>query len=284
MSGRVVVLGSVNVDLVAHTARLPRPGETVVATHFSHLMGGKGANQAVAAARAGAQVVLCGAVGHDGFGHAARAALAEENVDVERVVSVAEPTGVAFVVVEESGENQIVVVAGANACADGRDLDWRVGDVATAVLEVPIAAVERFFSEARDAGAMTVLNAAPATADARRLIPLCDVVCVNAGERETLGELTADTAWVITLGAAGIRVVDADGELILPPHDVTVVDTVGAGDAACGALVAALAAGLTLRRAAARANAAGALAVRAVGARSAPTTLEIDQQLEVGHD
>jgi ribokinase len=152
VSGRVVVLGSVNVDLVAHTAVLPRAGETLLASGFAQLMGGKGANQCIAAARAGASVVLCGAVGNDAFGDAALADLVREKVDVRRVVRVDEPTGIALVTVEESGENQIVVVAGANLHAPGGSVDWRPGDVAVAVLEVPIVAVERFLSEARAAG------------------------------------------------------------------------------------------------------------------------------------
>jgi ribokinase len=277
-----VVLGSVNVDLVVRTARLPVAGETLAAADYTQLMGGKGANQAVAAARAGARVQLRAAIGADAFGEAALDALAAEHVDARRVQRVDAPTGVALVVVDDSGENQIVVVAGANALADGQGVEWEAGDVALAVLEVPIEAVERFFVEARAAGATTVLNATPADAAARRLLPHADVVCVNAGELEAIGGVADAPAWVVTLGADGLRVIDADGEAALAAHEIQVVDTVGAGDATCGVLAAALADGKSLRDAAVRANAAGALAVRGPGARTAPTKAEVDELLEAG--
>jgi ribokinase len=276
----VVVLGSVNVDLVAHTAVLPRAGETVSGSSFAQSHGGKGANQAVAASRAGAEVVLCAAVGTDGFGEAALAALVRDDVDTALVARVEGPTGVALVIVEESGENQIVVVAGANRRAVGRGVVWRHGDVASAVLEVPVGAVEEFFTEARSAGATTVLNAAPATSEASRLLPLCDVVCVNEVEFEALGNSVGEASLVVTLGSEGVRVVDADGESLLAAHAVEVVDTVGAGDAFCGVLAAELAAGLPLRDSVARANAAGAVAVQTRGARTSPTARELDEFLE----
>ncbi|HZJ26468.1 MAG TPA: ribokinase [Acidimicrobiia bacterium] len=279
MTGRVIVLGSVNVDLIARTAALPKAGETVSGSSFTQSHGGKGANQAVAAARAGAAVMLCAAVGTDGFGDAALSALEADDVDTGLVSRVEDPTGVALVTVEESGENQIVVVAGANLRAVGRGVSWRPGDVASAVLEVPIAAVEEFFAEARAAGAMTVLNAAPATSRASRLLSLCDVVCVNEAELESLGGSVAGAALVVTLGPAGVRVVDGEGELSVVGHTVEVIDTVGAGDATCGVLAAGLAAGSPLRDAVVRANAAGALAVRARGARTSPTAAELDEFL-----
>lgn len=280
VSGRVVMLGSVNVDLTVRTAVLPRAGETVAGSSFTKSPGGKGANQAVAAARAGAEVVLCAAVGADELGEEALCALARDGVNTDWVARVEEPTGVAVILVEESGENEIVVVAGANASAQGRGVRWRQGDVAAAVLEVPLGAVEDFFEEARAAGVLTILNAAPASSSAARLLPLADVVCVNERELDVLGGAAGKAALVVTLGARGIRVVDVEGSFSIPVHPVQVVDTVGAGDAACGVLAAALADGLPLRESVVRANAAGALAVRAVGARSAPTAGEIDEFLE----
>jgi ribokinase len=279
VGGRVVILGSVNVDLTARTAVLPERGDTVAGSSFVRAGGGKGANQAVAAVRAGAEVVLCGAVGRDGFGDDAVADLGEAGVSTERVVRVDEPTGVALVLVEDSGENEIVVVAGANCRADGRGFDWRPGDVAAAVLEVPGAAVEAFFADAGAAGATTFLNAAPASEGAAKLCQLSDVVCVNERELAALGGVGDCACLVVTLGADGVRVVDADGELVLPAYDVEVVDTVGAGDALCGVLLASLAAGQTLREAVVRANAAGALAVQRFGARSSPSASEIDEFL-----
>ena len=279
MAGRVVVLGSVNTDLVATTEVLPARGETVAGLGFSRSQGGKGANQAVAAARDGAEVVLCGAVGADPFGDEALAALAADGVEVSRAARVGEPTGVALIVVERSGENVIVVVAGANARASGAGFAWRPGDVAAAVLEVPVDAVEEFFVAARAGGATTCLNAAPVVPGAERLLGLCDVVCVNEVELAALGGNVGDAALVATLGPQGVTVVDGDGTLELAAHEVDVVDTVGAGDATCGVLVAGLAAGLSLRDAAVRANAAGAMTVRAAGARTSPHRDELDDFL-----
>jgi ribokinase len=284
MVGRVVVLGSVNVDLTVRAARLPRAGETVLGSHLSRSHGGKGANQAVAAARAGAVVSLCGAVGNDAAGDAAIEALVAERVDVERVVRVPEPTGTAIVMVDDDGENAIVVVAGANLRAGGGGVDWRAGDVAAAVLEIPLGAVETFFAEARRAGATTVLNAAPAQSAAARLLPLADVVCVNEGELEALGgapggQPPGGAAVVVTLGSRGIRLLDGEGSFHVPAHAVPVVDTVGAGDAVCGVLAASLAEGRTLRDSVVRANAAAAMAVRAAGARSSPTAAELERFL-----
>jgi len=279
MAGRVVMLGSVNVDLVATVAMLPRPGETIWGSSFPHSQGGKGANQAVAAARAGADVALCGAVGTDVFGDGALAALAGEGVKTNRVARVAEPTGTALILVEESGENEIVVVAGANRHAHGRGFPWRPGDIAAAVLEVPIDAIDGFFTEARAAGAITFLNAAPVTDAAARLLPLCDVVCVNERELEPLQRSVGSAPLVVTLGSRGVRVIDAGGEFSVPGHSVEVVDTTGAGDAVCGVIAAGLAAGRPLTDAVVRANAAGAMAVGAPGARTAPTAKELDEFL-----
>ena len=228
--------------------------------------------------RGRATVVLCAAVGTDEFGDRAIAALAAENVGVDRVARVEEPTGVALILVEESGENEIVG-RGANNHADGSGFAWRRGDIAAAVLEVPTPTVEVFFAEARAAEATTFLNAAPATGDAAPVIAL-----VRRGVRErartrVTGGAVGGAAFVVTLGPRGVRVVDRHGELSLPAHAVDVIDTVGAGDATCGVLAAGLAEGLSLRDSAVRANAAGAMTVRAAGARTSPTANEIDEFL-----
>ena len=263
-------------DFVVRTSALPRPGETVSGSGFTQAHGGKGANLAVAAARAGGDVVLYAAVGTDSFGNAALDVLAREGIDLAGAARVTDATGIAVILVDDTGENEIVVVAGANARAEGRGAAWQPGDVAAAVLEVPIDAVEDFFTAARAGGATTFLNAAPATPDAARLVGLCDVVCVNEHELTALGGSVGTAALVVTLGSRGLRVVDGDGEFSAPGHTVEVVDTVGAGDAMCGVLVAELARGRSLRDAAVRANAAGALTVRAAGARTSPTRAEVD--------
>ncbi len=276
---RVVILGSVNVDLVARARRLPRPGETVMGSGFSESHGGKGANQAVAAARAGAEVVLCAAVGTDGSGDRAISDLLNEGVNCDRVARVGEPTGLAIVLVDDEGENEIVVVEGANARASGVGVAWRRGDVAAAVLEVPIGEVRGFFREARSSGATTLLNAAPADPRAGPLVSLSDVVCVNERELETLGGLVGGVTFVVTRGANGVVVFDGDGEFEVGAHPVSAFDTVGAGDTICGFLAAGLAAGLPVRAAVVRANAAAALSVTRSGARSSPTAAEVDEFL-----
>ncbi len=285
VSGRVVVLGSVNVDLTVATPRLPSPGETVLGSSVTRRHGGKGANQAVAAARAGADVSLCGAVGKDSFGDEALEALVREGVDVRRVARVPQPTGTAVVLVADGGENEIVVIPGANLHARCGGMDWRPDDVAMAVLEVPLDAVEAFLGEARSGGATTVLNPAPASRQAACLLHLADVVCLNEMELETLGLELAEpapgrAAIVVTLGSRGLRLVHEDGIFDLPAHRVPVVDTVGAGDAVCGTLAAGLAEGRSLAESSVRANAAAAMAVRVAGARTSPTRAELEAFLE----
>ncbi len=276
-TGRVVVLGSINVDLVARGGTLPTAGETAMALTFAEHQGGKGANQAVAAARAGALVTMFGAVGSDDFGSRALGALATEGIDVAGVVRVEPTTGVALIVVDDAGENQITVVPGANALARGDDAALLAGDVVSAVLEVPVVAVRALFEAARAVGATTFLNAAPVVGGVGELLPLADVVCVNEGELAALGgDEAVPGDLVVTLGAAGMRVRESGVETMIEPHEVAVVDTVGAGDASCGAMVAGLAARLSLVESARRGNAAGALTVMGLGARSSPTEAEID--------
>ncbi|HXY43921.1 MAG TPA: ribokinase [Acidimicrobiales bacterium] len=277
MTGRVVILGSVNIDFTAVTPLLPKPGTTVAATAFTQSQGGKGANQAVAAARTGSDVVFLGAVGTDALGDGALDALAAEGVDIELVRRVQQPTGVALVIVEQSGENEIVIVAGANQAARGRGFSWRRGDVAAAVLEVPVEAVEDFFNEARAGGAVTLLNAAPAVPGAERLVDSADIVCVNQAELDALGHTVGAASLIVTLGPGGARVEHGGDVYVVPGWPVQVVDTVGAGDTFCGVLAARLAAGRGVREAAELANRAAALSVTRAGARSSPTLSEIEE-------
>lgn len=283
--GRVVVVGSVNVDLVCRAPHLPRPGETVLGSAFEVLPGGKGANQAVAAARAGADTVLVARVGGDDFGAVQRAQLEAAGVDVGPVgVCRHDPTGVALITVADDGENSIVVVPGANAklrvehvgdAVAGGVLDGAA--VLLAQLEVPLPVVEAAFAAARAAGVRTVLNPAPAQALPAGLLALTDVVVCNEVERAALGDSLGAVAEVVTtLGSLGVRWSGGS----VAPHRVEVVDTTGAGDAFCGAFAAALAAGLGTAAAVRRGNAAGALACTAVGAQtSSPTAARIDALL-----
>jgi ribokinase len=285
MSGaEVVVVGSVNADLVVSVARLPRPGETVVGGTFARFGGGKGANQAVAAARLGAHVAFVGAIGADDLGDEALRELASEGIDVSAVARLdGVASGVAAIVVDERGENQIAVASGANGALGGEAvaaaLERPAGARGVVLLghEVPEAAVVAGIEAARGAGWPAVLNPAPA-----RALP-ADVAGVvltpNADEaRELAGaddpeaaarSLAATTGApvLVTLGAEGALLLDREVER-LPAPAVEVVDTTGAGDAVNGALAAELAAGRPLRDAVRFALAAAALSTRVAGARA----------------
>ncbi len=273
---RVVVVGSVNADLVVAVDVLPRPGETVAGGRFSRWGGGKGANQAVAAARLGASVAMVGAVGDDAFGAEALRDLSHEGVDVSAVARVDAPTGVALIVVDAVGENQIAVASGANAELSAETV--RAADLSGAVIllghEVPDAAV----LAGAEAGGRVILNPAPARAIDERVLAARPILTPNASEAAQLtGESELETAAralaartgapvLVTLGAAGALLADGELERIPAPR-VDAVDTTGAGDTVNGALAAELAAGRELREAARFALAAAALSTRAEGAR-----------------
>lgn len=276
----VVVVGSVNVDLVMQVARLPSPGETVLGGRFERHGGGKGANQAVAAARLGARVLLVGAVGDDADGHAARAELEASGVDVSLLHTGRVATGLASILIDSNGENLIAVASGANATVDRalvRDAFERIDAqrvVVLACLEVKLPAVEEAAELAFAAGWPFVLNPAPARRLSPSLLARCAVLTPNESELTRLGGPEAmlsggADAVVVTRGSAGADLWRAG---VPPAHQVPfparVVDTTGAGDAFSGALAWALASGWPLERAIAAAAAAGALATEALGARS----------------
>ena len=270
----VVVVGSVNLDLVATTARLPGPGETVSGTSYTEHAGGKGLNQARAAARSGARVALVAAVGDDEAGSTLRSVAADDGIDVTAVAVVAgEATGRALITVDEHAENSIVVVPGANALMRA-DIAPRAR-VVIAQLEVPIEELITAFRRARREGARTILNPAPAQVLPDELVQLCDIVVPNEHEADLIGGVSTllrlgVSAVVTTLGAAGVVVTESVGGVVEtwsePAVEVTPVDTTGAGDAFCGALAARLAAGDDLRDAVRAAAAAGALATTVAGA------------------
>jgi ribokinase len=284
---RVVVVGSVNVDLVVSVGQLPRAGETVAGGTFARHGGGKGANQAVAAARAGAEVAMVGAVGDDEMGHEALEELAGEGIDTTHVARLdGVPTGVALIVVDEAGENQIAVASGANAALDAPAverglaalLDSRDGLVLLGN-EVPEAAVAAGLRAARAAGWQVVLNPAPARPAGADLGGV--VLTPNADEARTLAAeadveaaarvLAARTSApvLVTLGADGALLLDSDELQRHPAPPVSVVDTTGAGDTVNGALAAELSAGRPLTDAVRFALAAAALSTTAAGARTA---------------
>lgn len=285
MTSNVVVIGSINVDLVVTADRLPRPGETVLGGRFAIHHGGKGANQAVAAARAGARVTMIGAIGSDDHGEGSLASLREEGVDVSRVRRVErEPTGVALIVVGPRGENQIAVAPGANATLelDGDDRQAIAdADVVLTNHEIPADTVLDGLRAAHDANTTAILNPAPARALAAEVLALGPILTPNEhelvvaiGNDDTgaaLDELAMRHAGpiVVTQGPAGALLADGDRRERFPGYPAaTVVDTTGAGDTFCGVLAAWLAGGASLDEAIHAANAAGSLSVSAAGARA----------------
>ena len=284
MSGHVVVIGSINVDLVVTADRLPEPGESVLGGQFAVHDGGKGANQAVAASRAGARVSMVAAVGPDAHGARSVAALEANGVDVSHVRRAeTEPTGVAIIAVGPRGENQIVVAPGANATLelDAADHDLIASaDVVLTNHEIPAAATLDALRTAKAAGVVAILNPAPARALPADILALGPILTPNEHELvvaigndvtgAALDELSARHTGpiIVTQGPAGALLVDGARrerfEGVLAPQ---VVDTTGAGDAFCGVLAAWLAAGSSLDDAIQAANAAGALSVGAAGAR-----------------
>ncbi|HEU4332343.1 MAG TPA: PfkB family carbohydrate kinase [Lapillicoccus sp.] len=295
MTGRVVVVGSVNMDVAVRTARLPKPGETLLAESVLRSGGGKGANQAVAAARAGgAATAMIGAVGADGDGGTLLADLARDGIDIAAVRRLdGLPTGVALITVDANAENTIVVAAGANAAVELTEADRetvRKADVVLAQLEIPQAVVAEA-AAARRPGSRFVLNAAPAAPLDAALHEQVDVLVVNEHEAVELAQLAdLDAALrrllddvptvLVTLGADGARLLSRDGsDVRVPAPRVTATDTVAAGDTFCGVFAAALASGLDERVSLERACAAASLAVQRSGAQaSVPTADEVDAQ------
>ena len=273
MTGRVVVLGSLNVDLVTEVDRHPRPGETVLAVGpLARLAGGKGGNQAVAAAEAGARVAMVGCVGGDDDGLRYLARLQARGIDTAGVRIVeGESTGQAWVTVDGEGENAIVVVPGANGSVGAADLGTLdrlgEGDVLLMQLEVPLRVVADAARRAQGRGARVVVNAAPYAALPHDVAALADPVVVNEHEALALADSgIVPGSLLVTFGGEGCSWdgVEFPGAPVEAPQ---VLDTTGAGDAFCGALAAALAEGVDRPEAVRRASEAGAAAVRRQGAQ-----------------
>ncbi len=272
----IVVVGSVNLDLVATVDRLPQPGETVPARSFTSVHGGKGANQAVAASRLGGDVALIAAVGSDGGSGELLETLTDEGVDITTSQTIDGFTsGVALITVDDAGENTIAVHAGANGrlglVADSRALIGRA-DVLLLQLEVPI---ETVIEAATIAVGTVILNAAPAMVLPVELTEQLDVLIVNEHERSIALEPAGDDVVPIvitTLGSGGARVTTRQGTSVVAAPEVEVVDTTGAGDTFCGAFAEALDRGETTVDAVAWATQAGALSTTGMGARTAMPT------------
>jgi ribokinase len=284
----LLVFGSINVDLVFRVTRLPGPGETVLGPSYAAAPGGKGANQAVAAARSGARVRMVGRVGRDGFAALALAALRNAGVDTAGVVAGDAPTGCAAIAVDARGENQILVASGANAqvTADQVD-DAMLGPATTLVLqmELPPDVTAALIARARRLGTRIVLNLAPALALAEEALRAVDVLVVNRGEADHLGTRfgvaarespalatglarTLGVTVVLTLGREGTVAATGGALWRAVALPVAPLDTTGAGDAFVGVLAATLDAGSTLADALHRASAAAGIACLTLGAQA----------------
>lgn len=294
MLAKVLVVGSINIDVVVRVQNIPAPGETVHGDEPKFLPGGKGGNQAVSAAHNGASAVMISAVGTDDFGKDAIESLSGYGVNVEDVLIKSGSTGTAYIYVEESGENSIVVTAGANAKVDVGEVESQIkkhadeNSVILAQMELPTEVVEQAARTAKEIGARFILNLAPAIKINEELLSACDPVVVNETEAEFLSGRSIKNAEeakvaiteilktvksaVITLGAEGA--VFSDGNFVqqIPSEKVSVVDTTGAGDAFVGALAAAFANQADLETAVKAGLKAGARAVQHFGAQP-PKTL-----------
>jgi ribokinase len=297
----ILVLGSINADLFFKVAHLPKAGETVLCDRADMSPGGKGANQAAAAARAGAETAFIGCIGDDAFGPVVRRALDEAGCDTAHVSVTDTPTGTAAVMVEASGENQIVVASGANLSVRADSIPTELLGPATTVLcqmEIPIAETETALIRAKDAGARTILNLAPALPIDEAALQAVDVLIVNEIEGRSLApdlgsandtpealvralsERYALTC-IMTLGGDGARVHGADGfAASYAAPEIEPIDTVGAGDAFVGAFAASLDGGLSLDEATRRGLAAGAITCTRQGAMTSPSASEITAFLE----
>jgi ribokinase len=273
---RLTVVGSINLDLVADVHQIPRRGETVTAERVSKVPGGKGANQAVAAARLGADVRFVGRVGDDDHAVLARAGLDEAGVEVGLQIDDELPTGLALILVDWDGNNQIVVVPGANDALEGA----RVGetDAVLSQLETPDRSIEEALAQT---DAFFCLNAAPAREVSGEILQRADLIVANSFELDALGSSPLGALFALTLGAEGALLID-DGEEVAraSPPRVDAVDGTAAGDAFTACLVVSLLEGRDRDEALGRACAAGALAASRPGAQpSLPTAAEVDEIL-----
>jgi len=286
MSVSICVVGSINLDLVASGAPLPRAGETVTGARFAQHPGGKGANQALAARRLGANVKLVGCVGDDAMAEPALALLRKDGVDVGDVMSeIGTATGVALISVSPQGENQITVASGANARLNAKDVSALPNcDIILCQLEVPVPAIEAAAVRAEQTGALFAINMAPALDLKPEILQQADLLIVNEIEAEVYGDMLNQGAGLValTLGGDGAVLFKQGREIArVPAYSVDVVDTTGAGDTFCGALAVALAEGQPPEGALQFASAAAALAVTKPGAQpSLPRRTDVDSFLK----
>lgn len=296
----ITVIGSINLDLIAAVERLPAPGETVPGSRFQTAAGGKGANQALAARRAGSAVRMVGAVGRDSFAPQALELLTEGGVELSLVAESSEPTGTALILVDANGENMIAVVPGANGTVDRArlaELSFVAGDHVLLQQEIPLDTVDAALTAVREAGGVSILNIAPFRTETVGFAGRADYLVANETEFDLYAAATklkgADrqermrsfvtatgNSVIVTLGSDGVHAASPFGFLMVTALDIEPVDTVGAGDTFCGYLAASLEKGMSLTEALHRAAVAGSLACLKPGAQPAiPTAAEVAAKL-----
>jgi ribokinase len=292
---RVIVAGSINMDIVTLVSKLPRPGETIIGRDLKYFPGGKGANQAVASAKLGAETVMIGKVGTDDFGKALTGFLEQNGIQLQ-VETADTPTGTALIAVDDSSENMIVVVPGANGMLGKYDVEafpMSNGDILVAQFEIPLETIEAFFAKGKASRTVNILNPAPAKKCNDSLLELVDILILNETELEFfsgahLNDLNNQEAIVaatrsiikpnqqiiVTLGEKGAIIVTEYSLCEIAGHKVQAVDTTGAGDCFVGALSSQLAAGQNINEAATFANVAASISVQRYGASTSMPTLE----------
>jgi ribokinase len=296
---RVFVAGSINMDVVATAERHPRIGETVAGQAVLYFPGGKGANQAVAAARLGASTTLIGRLGKDAFGDQLKAFLAAQGMNLTFVGHTTEAHTGTAIITTANADNTIIVIPGANALVSAADVaapTLAKGDVAVSQFEIPLPAIVAFFQRARAAGATTILNPAPAIAFGAELLDLVDILILNESELGLLAktelrdsdddsrlidaarslQTAGDKIICVTMGKRGVLALAGGEPLIIPGRRVDAIDTTGAGDCFVGAVAAQLAGGKSIRDALIYANTAASISVQRMGAApSMPTAEEV---------
>jgi len=301
---KAIVVGSINMDIVAFVDRHPKVGETIFGKDVKYFPGGKGSNQAVAAKRLGCETAMIGRLGDDAFGAQMLEFQKNEGIDVRGVIQVANTaTGTAFITVSESSDNSIIVISGANSIWDDSyldnldSIDMRKGDVLLAQFEVPNIVIEKTFRKAKSVGATTILNPAPVRPVDRAIANCTDIIVINEHELQELSGVLVNqedddsvfngastligdgyNSIIVTLGDRGVRLLHDGQRKRMNARSVTAVDTTGAGDTFIGGLTAGILSGMALSEAAEFGNIAASISVTREGAASSiPTVAEVNQ-------